>query len=172
MFDIGWGELLIIGIVALVAIGPKELPTVMRTVGQWTAKLRRMAAEFQNQFHEAMREAELADLKKQVDEVTSEVRSYGSFDPVSDVRRELEKTQSQIESTMAEKPATEQAAPAVAGNVTPAANPTEAVPMPDAPPAASDLADTSNLTIPAGATAQAPPRESGSGSHEAEGKAT
>ena len=75
---------------------------MLRTVGQWTGKLRRMAAEFQNQFHEAMREAELADLKKQVDEVTSEVRSYGSFDPVSDVRRELEKTQSQIENAMAE----------------------------------------------------------------------
>ena len=111
MFDIGWGELLVIGVVALVAIGPKELPGVLRTVGQWTGKLRRMATEFQNQFHEAMREAELSDLKKQVDDITSEVRSYGSFDPVSDVRRELEKTQSQIESAMAEKPTAEKATP-------------------------------------------------------------
>ena len=111
MFDIGWGELLVIGVVALVAIGPKELPGVLRTVGQWTGKLRRMATEFQNQFHEAMREAELSDLKKQVDDMTSEVRRYGSFDPVSDVRRELEKTQSQIESSMAEKPTAEKATP-------------------------------------------------------------
>jgi sec-independent protein translocase protein TatB len=66
MFEIGWGELLIIGIVALIAIGPKELPGVLRTLGQWMSKLRRMASEFQSQFHEAMREAELADLKKQV----------------------------------------------------------------------------------------------------------
>ena len=58
---------------------------MLRTVGQWTGKLRRMATESQNQFHEAMREAELSDLKKQVDDITSEVRSYGSFDPVSDV---------------------------------------------------------------------------------------
>ena len=67
MFDIGWGELVIIGVVALIVIGPKELPAVLRTLGQWMAKIRRMAAEFQGQFHEAMREAEMADLKKQVD---------------------------------------------------------------------------------------------------------
>ena len=60
MFDIGWGELLLIGIVALIAIGPKELPGVLRTLGQWMAKLRRMASEFQGQFQEAMREAEMA----------------------------------------------------------------------------------------------------------------
>jgi sec-independent protein translocase protein TatB len=112
MFDIGWGELLIIGIVALIAIGPKELPTVLRTLGQWMAKLRRMASEFQNQFHEAMREAEMADLKKQVDEVTSQAKSYANFDPVGEVRRELESTQRQIESAFADHPATE-ASPAV-----------------------------------------------------------
>ena len=71
MFDIGWGELVVIGVVALIVIGPKELPTVLRTVGQWMSKIRRMAAEFQGQFQEAMREAEMADLKKQVDETTS-----------------------------------------------------------------------------------------------------
>ena len=64
MFDIGWSELLVIGVVALIAIGPKELPGVLRTVGQWMGKIRRMASEFQGQFHEAMREAEMADLKK------------------------------------------------------------------------------------------------------------
>ena len=81
MFDIGGGELLLIGIVALIAIGPKELPTVLRTLGQWMGKLRRMASEFQNQFQEAMREAEMADLKKQV-EMTSQAQSYVNFDPV------------------------------------------------------------------------------------------
>ena len=69
MFNIGWGEFLIIGIVALIVIGPKELPVVLRTVGQWMTKLRRMASEFQGQFQEAMREAEMADLKKSFDEV-------------------------------------------------------------------------------------------------------
>lgn len=69
MFDIGWSELVLIGVVALVAIGPKELPGVLRMVGQWMGKARRMAAEFQGQFQEAMREAEMADLKKSFDEV-------------------------------------------------------------------------------------------------------
>jgi sec-independent protein translocase protein TatB len=64
MFDIGWGEFLLIGVVALIAIGPKELPGVLRSVGQWVTKIRRMAGDFQNQFQEAMREAEMADLKK------------------------------------------------------------------------------------------------------------
>ncbi|ADH89186.1 twin-arginine translocation protein, TatB subunit [Ancylobacter novellus DSM 506] len=66
MFDIGWSELLVIGIVALVVIGPKELPRVLRTVGQGIGKLRRMAGEFQGQFNEALREAELSDLKDNV----------------------------------------------------------------------------------------------------------
>ena len=46
MFDIGWTEFLLIGIVALIVIGPKELPTVMRTLGQWTRKIRSMAVGF------------------------------------------------------------------------------------------------------------------------------
>ena len=98
MFDIGWGELLLIGIVALIAIGPKEL------LGQWMGKLRRMASEFQGQVQEAMREAELADLKKQVDDMTSQAQNYANFDPVSEVRKELESTQQQIESAIADKP--------------------------------------------------------------------
>jgi sec-independent protein translocase protein TatB len=91
MFDIGWSELLLIGIVALIAIGPKELPGALRTLGQWMSKVRRMASEFQNQFHEAMREAELADLKKEVDEMASKAQSYAHFDPIDDIRRDIEK---------------------------------------------------------------------------------
>src|ERR1700761_5414660 len=69
MFDIGWSELVVIAVVALIAIGPKELPGTLRMVGQWMGKARKMAAEFQGQFQEAMREAEMADLKKSFDEV-------------------------------------------------------------------------------------------------------
>src|SRR4029078_481246 len=104
MFDIGWGELLLIGVVALIVIGPKELPGTLRTLGQWMGKLRRMASEFQGQFQEAMREAELADLKKQVDDMTSQAQSYANFDPVSEVRKEFESTQQQIESAITDKP--------------------------------------------------------------------
>jgi sec-independent protein translocase protein TatB len=69
MFDIGWSEFAVIAVVALIAIGPKELPGVLRMVGQWVGKARKMASEFQGQFQEAMREAEMADLKKSFDEV-------------------------------------------------------------------------------------------------------
>src|SRR3979411_906879 len=69
MFDIGWSELVVIAVVALIAIGPKELPGVLRMGGKWMGKARKMASEFQGQFKEAMREAEMADLKKTFDEV-------------------------------------------------------------------------------------------------------
>src|SRR5262245_59680713 len=87
MFDIGWTEFLLIGIVALIGIGATELPAVMRTLGQWTRKIRSLAADFQNQFHEAMREAEMADLKKQVDDMAQDVKQY---DPLKDVRGDVE----------------------------------------------------------------------------------
>ncbi len=87
MFDIGWSEFLVIGVVALIVIGPKELPAVLRAVGQWTTKIRRMAAEFQSQFQEAMREAEMADLKKEVDNLADTAKGFTSgmnaqFDPL------------------------------------------------------------------------------------------
>jgi sec-independent protein translocase protein TatB len=85
MFDLGWGELVLIGVVALIAIGPKELPTVMRSVGHWMGKVRRMANEFQGQFQEALREAELSDLKKQADDLKTAVTDATSFDPLADI---------------------------------------------------------------------------------------
>lgn len=76
MFDIGWSELVVIAVVALIAIGPKELPGVLRMVGQWMGKARKMAAEFQGQFNEAMREAEMADLKKTFDDVKDAAKGF------------------------------------------------------------------------------------------------
>ena len=92
MFDIGWSELLLIGIVALIAIGPKELPGALRTLGQWMGKVRRMAAEFQGQFQEAMREAEIDQLKKDMDDMAAKAKDYTQFDPIEDVRRDIEKS--------------------------------------------------------------------------------
>jgi sec-independent protein translocase protein TatB len=89
MFGFGWGEIVVIGIVALIAIGPKELPSVLRSIGHWMGKIRRMANEFQGQFNEALREAELSDLKKQAEEVTQSITSY---DPLGDTQKEIEKT--------------------------------------------------------------------------------
>jgi sec-independent protein translocase protein TatB len=93
MFDFGWGELVVIGVVALIVIGPKELPAVLRTIGQWTTKIRRMAGEFQSQFQEALREAEMADLKKEVDNLADTAKGFTSsmtshFDPMDSTQWE------------------------------------------------------------------------------------
>lgn len=90
MFDIGWGEMVVIGVVALIAIGPKELPGVLRMVGQWMGKARRMAADFQGQFNEAMREAEMADLKKSFDDVADAAKGFSGSNILSSVTKDVE----------------------------------------------------------------------------------
>jgi sec-independent protein translocase protein TatB len=89
MFDIGWSELVLIGVVALIAIGPKELPGVLRTIGQWMGKARKMAAEFQGQFQEAMREAEMADLKKSFDEVKEAASSFSKDNVMTSLQKDV-----------------------------------------------------------------------------------
>jgi sec-independent protein translocase protein TatB len=83
MFGIAWSEYLIIGIVALVVVPPKDLPALMRNVGRWVGQMRRMAFDFQHQVSEALREAELDDLKKSMADLTN-------IDPMADIRTELE----------------------------------------------------------------------------------
>ncbi len=139
MFDISWTEFLLIGIVALIVIGPKELPAVMRSLGQWTRKIRSLAADFQNQFQEAMREAEMADLKKQVDDMASDVKNY---DPLKDVRADVEAIGKDLDESVktpdkaSDKDAAEQTAssPDAAAATVPA----EALPIPQA---AAELGD-------------------------------
>src|ERR1700689_4605177 len=104
MFDISWSEFLLIGVIALIVIGPKELPGVLRTLGQWTRKVRRMAADFQNQFQEAMREAEMTDLNKEVDAMASEIKNY---DPLKDVRRDVKAMGKDIEAPLQAEPTPE-----------------------------------------------------------------
>jgi sec-independent protein translocase protein TatB len=89
MFDIGWSELLVIAAVAIVVIGPKDLPKVMRAVGQWSTRIKGMARDFQGQFEEAIREAELDDVDKNL-RATGSVRGFRSVDD------EVAKTSSQI----------------------------------------------------------------------------
>jgi sec-independent protein translocase protein TatB len=103
MFDIGWSELLVIGIVALVVIGPKELPGVLRTIGQMMGKVRRMASEFQGQFNEAMREAELDDLRKQAEKLNLNVNPLESVK--DEITKPVEKISSEVQASL-EAPAT------------------------------------------------------------------
>jgi len=142
MFDISWTEFLLIGVVALIVIGPKELPAVLRTVGQWTRKVRSMAADFQHQFQEAMREAEMADLKKQVDDLAHDVKNY---DPLKEVKADVEAAGRDIQASLEQKPPAptlaDVAAPAAAAEqslalssaATPAANEGEIIATATAP---------------------------------------
>ena len=90
MFDIGWSELVLIGVVALVVLGPKELPGVLRMVGQWMGKARRMAADFQGQFQEAMREAEMADVKKSFDDIKDAAHDFTGGNLLSSAQKDVE----------------------------------------------------------------------------------
>lgn len=169
MFDISWGELVLIGMVALIVIGPKELPTVLRTMGQWMTKIRRMASEFQGQFQEAMREAEMADLKKQVDGLTDPLKNFSDFNPVETARKEME-------SAFESKPATPAAPadPALSAADAPPAPPAEAAtpatpptPQADAPAEPATVASSEpSAPAPAAAaepTPASPPSEAGGG---------
>ena len=69
MFDIGWSEMAIIMVLALIVIGPRDLPRVARTVGQWVRKGRMLAREFQNSLDDMVRETELEDVKKEIEKV-------------------------------------------------------------------------------------------------------
>jgi len=99
MFDLDSGKLLIIGIVALIVIGPKELPGVLRQVGLALGKVRRMAAEFQGQFMEAMRESELEELKKDVQKM-SDSANFTNFDPLADVKSQFQDVSAKVESSL------------------------------------------------------------------------
>ena len=130
MFDIGWSELVLIGVVALIAIGPKELPGVLRTVGQWMGKARKMAAEFQGQFQEAMREAEMADLKKGFDEVREAASGFTSNNIMTSLQKDVS---SALNIADIDKPAEAKVTEATEANATPAIEPPAAPTMPEAP---------------------------------------
>jgi sec-independent protein translocase protein TatB len=89
MFDFDVGKLLVFGIIAIAVIPPKDLPRVMRTVGQYVGKMRRMAAEFQGQFMEAMREADLDSVKKEIESINAAAKIDSTFDPVMAMRTEM-----------------------------------------------------------------------------------
>jgi len=69
MFDIGWTEITVILVVAIIVIGPKDLPKVLRTVGQWVAKAKAMTRDFRSHVDEMIRETEIDEVKKQIDSI-------------------------------------------------------------------------------------------------------
>ena len=92
MFDIGWQELFILAILAIIVIGPKDLPRAIRTVTHWIRSARGMARDLQNGLDDVVREAELEDIKKQANSIMS-----NELDPANTIARELDMTDEQQE---------------------------------------------------------------------------
>ena len=153
MFDFDVGKLLIFGIVALAVIPPKDLPRVMRVVGQALGRMRRMAAEFQGQFMDAMREADLdsvksdfANVQKDLNAIEQSAKIDSSFDPAMAMHSEQshaigapkEVGQSEVSLTGptpdTAEPVVEATAPVAAGPSAPVAPPPVAEPEAAAPP--------------------------------------
>lgn len=115
MFDLGWFELAVVGAVLLVVVGPKDLPRVLRTVGVWTGKARRMARDFQRALDQYAKEAEIDDVKKAVETPLKAKKAVAAaVDPTGALKKELEETGREMQDNMKvrdEPKATAQAAP-------------------------------------------------------------
>jgi len=127
MFDIGWSEMAVIAVIALIVIGPRDLPKVLRTAGQWAGKARKMAREFRSSVDEMVRESEIDEVRKTVQTAThydvgKEIEN--TIDPGGEITRDLD-------------PTAPTAAPPEAGNdaATEAATGAGAAPDPGASPA-------------------------------------
>jgi sec-independent protein translocase protein TatB len=133
MLDVGWSELLVIAIVLIVVVGPKDLPPMIRAFGKMTSRLRSMAGEFRSQFDEALKEAELDDVRKTITDaqklnpanalrdVMNPLRQMGQ-----DIRADLQKATSiskpaDVQPLMTETPAITSSEP-LAAETTPVAS--------------------------------------------------
>jgi sec-independent protein translocase protein TatB len=139
MFGIDSPELLVIAIVALVVIGPKELPGMLRSWGKWMAKARGMAAEFRGHVDEMVRQSELDDVKKQLVDLqsldpTKEIKSI-----VQEGMAEGEKALADAKSTFDNPLAEPESAPQIAAEAAPETAPVEAVPPPALEPASAPV---------------------------------
>ena len=138
MFDFGWDEMALIGVISLIVIGPKDLPKVMREAGRWMRRARQMAAEFQSGLEEMTRETEVHTLKQDVESalntqaIKSEIEQAVKLDAPSEpfdveahnaaiLKAEAEASQTAV------SPEPEPAAPPAAA-AEPAADPTHHIP--------------------------------------------
>jgi sec-independent protein translocase protein TatB len=125
MFDIGWSEMAVIALIALVVIGPKELPNAMRIVAKWARKARSLAREFQSGVDDMIREADLDDARKAFDATkTFDVGKVleDTVDPTGSLREEAEElrdTARSAGSSAAETEATEPGAGETTGSAPP-----------------------------------------------------
>ena len=97
MLNIGWSELLVIATVAIVVVGPKDLPRMLRTFGKTFGQVRRTANDFKRQFNDALREAEReADLQ----DTRDQLKSIVATDPLADVKKDFDRSMKDADKKM------------------------------------------------------------------------
>jgi len=143
MFGFAWSEIILIGAVALVVIGPKDLPRVMRTAGQWSRKLRVLAGDFQRHVDDMVRQAELDEVKREAEKAMN----------VGDVAADFEKSVGATDFDQAVKHDAQAEAAAEVPPVPLAENPIPSTPRPDEP---QSPADTYGSIVPGADDAPAP----------------
>jgi sec-independent protein translocase protein TatB len=140
MFDVSWSELLILGLVTLIFVGPKELPRFLGTLGRYAGVVRRQANEFRSVFEQAMREAEMEEIQKEVRAVSEGVKAS-----LDEATRSVEGVKSAAKVELDAKPETAKALPA------------------EAPAASADAAQSADADAPAKADAEAAEAKSTAG---------
>ena len=161
-FDIGWSELLVIGVVALVFIGPKDLPRALRVAGYWFRKARTLSREFQNSVDQMIREAELDEMREQLKKATEfdiNKEFQNTVDPTGELAQSLKPPDIpdffEPASSQPQPAASETGATVPAGAETPSAE--AAIPGLDAPPAAEP--EQASLPFDTGAPAVSGPEK-------------
>jgi sec-independent protein translocase protein TatB len=150
MFDFAWSEIVVIAVVALVVIGPKDLPKVLRTVGIWVGKARGIAREFQGSLDQMIREAELDDVRKEVEKATSMDLAHeieNTIDPGGEMKRGLAEPVMSDHSLTAPLSSPVSAAPAAAGAEPPVTDDSGATPEAAPLPATPVLAEPSAVAV-------------------------
>lgn len=140
MLDIGWTEVLVISVVVLFVVGPRDIPKVLRTVGQWAGKIRALANEFRESVDDAVREAELDEVRKTVEAARGGFRNEirATIDPGGELTRSLQDVRVPSESKKPENTDAEEGPQAPTEPVAVPANPPPARPptMPSGTPVA------------------------------------
>lgn len=153
MLDIGWSELLVIAVVLIVVVGPKDLPPMIRAFGKTMAGLRKMAGDFRSQFDEALKEADMDDVRQTI----SDVRNLNPTNSLRDAMNPLRQLGNEIRSDLQ-------------GATTPPSSPATSAPadlsavslsepemkLPDGPPVIATEASTANPTPATGPATAAP----------------
>ena len=108
MFDLGWQEFMLIAFVAVVVVGPRDLPRVVRSVSTYLRKARSVARDFQNSLEEVARETELDELRKEARSISSgslDKKISDFVDPEGDTQKEMERIANQAKDVASSRPA-------------------------------------------------------------------